>query len=133
VHLDSPLPGSRIRIEPAVEGPLRVRSRSAARRPGARDDRAQSAPPRLLSARDPDYPLDARQEGVTGAVELEVEVNPEGYVERATVTSSSGDGRLDAAAVRAALTWRYRPARRDGQAISAIDHATFDFFRDHRR
>ena len=53
-------------------------------------------------------------------------------VDRAVVVRSSGDRRLDAAAIRAALAWRYEPAHRGRRAMAGVDTATFEFYREGR-
>jgi TonB family protein len=111
---------------------------SALRRSGVRTEsfpagESDTVPPRLLEGRDAEYPLGAVQEGVTGTVELKVVVDNEGFVERAVVVRSSGDARLDAAAIRSVMTWRYRPARRGGWPVPGTDLATVEFFRDRGR
>lgn len=92
-----------------------------------------TTPPELITGREAEYPIGAMADGVTGTVELKIIVDREGFVERALVVRSSGDRRLDAAAIRAALAWRYQPARRGRRAVSGVDTATFEFFRDGRR
>jgi TonB family protein len=92
-----------------------------------------TTPPEVLTGQEAEYPISAMADGVTGTVELKITVDPEGFVERAVVTRSAGDRRLDAAAIRAALVWRYQPAHRGRRAVSGVDTATFEFFRKGRR
>jgi protein TonB len=61
----------------------------------------------------------ARSEGVTARVRLRVVVTEDGGVGGVTVIVSSGRAALDAAAVAAARTWRFLPARRDGAPIAS--------------
>jgi periplasmic protein TonB len=75
----------------------------------------------------PDYPLSAREEGVTGEVVLGYVVNAEGRVENVKVARSSGDDRLDRAALAAARRWRYRPAVRNGLPQSVKWRRTLHF------
>lgn len=116
-----------------------IRSRRDAVQPTIGDEDAPAGeargitPPELVSGREAEYPLDAMRDGVTGTVQLKINVDPEGYVERAVVVRSSGDRRLDAAAIRAALAWRYEPAHRGRRPLAGVDTATFDFFREGRR
>jgi TonB family protein len=48
------------------------------------------------------------------------------------VIRSSGDDRLDQAAEAAVRRWRYRPARRGGRAVTAVDYAVIEFYREDR-
>jgi protein TonB len=73
------------------------------------------------------YPPSAAEEGVTGTVHLKIVVGLTGRVETALVVRSSGDARLDAAATRSALRWRYRPARRDGEPVPSVVYAAVEF------
>jgi len=61
-----------------------------------------------------DQPLGATGQGKVG---LELVLGTDGQVDDVTVTQSSGDPRLDAAAQLSAANWRYTPAKRDGQPI----------------
>jgi protein TonB len=76
------------------------------------------------------YPEDAAREDVTGSVRLKLILDRRGRVEDAIVVQSSGDDRLDEAAAEAVRRWRYRPARRNGRAVAAVDYATIQFYRD---
>lgn len=78
------------------------------------------------------YPEEAAQEDVTGSVRLKAIVDRRGRVEEAVVVRSSGDDRLDAAAESAVRRWRYRPARRNGRAVTGVDYVVIDFYRDDR-
>jgi len=93
------------------------------------DETRSVTPPRLLQSHGADYPTSAMAEGVTGRVRVKMNIGPDGFVDGVVITRSSGDARLDAAAVRAALTWRYLPARRNGIPVASEDYAQFEFFR----
>ena len=65
------------------------------------------------------YPIESLLANEEGQTVLNVTVGPDGHVTEATVESSSGYQRLDAAAVRIAKTlWVYEPQTRDGQPVS---------------
>lgn len=70
----------------------------------------QGRPARLASRVVPDYPADAGREGKSGVVDLDLLINPAGSVVQ-TVTLSSPDSRLTAAAVAALRAARFEPAR----------------------
>jgi periplasmic protein TonB len=58
---------------------------------------------------------------------VKVVVAPSGRVESAVVIGSSGDARLDQAAVQSVLRWRYRPGRRAGRGVPSVAYATVRF------
>lgn len=67
----------------------------------------------------PAYPSASRQLGEQGKVLLRVLVNTEGQVEQVTLRKSSGHERLDQAAQETVQKWRFVPARRGEQVVSA--------------
>jgi len=67
----------------------------------------------------PPYPLVARRRGIAGVVMLRAEVSPDGRCLQAKVAKSSGYGPLDEAALEAVKKWRFVPAKKGGQAVSA--------------
>jgi len=67
-------------------------------------------PPLLLSRVTPDYPRQARRQGVEGLVVLEAILNLEGQIEDDIKVLQSVP-LLDDAAVQALRRWRFRPAR----------------------
>ena len=68
-------------------------------------------PPQLLSGAAPVYPKDLERRGITGTVGLAIVVGSDGGVESVDVSSSSGQPELDQAAIEAAYTYRFEPAR----------------------
>ncbi len=62
----------------------------------------------------PEYPADARAEGIAGRVLLEVEIAEDGAVASVEVVESSGDRRLDRVAEEAVRQWAFTPAMLDG-------------------
>lgn len=68
-------------------------------------------PPRLLSGSAPVYPKDLERKGITGTVGLAIVVGPDGGVQSVDISSSSGQSELDQAAIVAAYTYRFEPAR----------------------
>jgi protein TonB len=74
-------------------------------------------PPRPKSSNViPPYPQEARTDGRTGVVVLEIVILADGSVDRVRVVR--GDEPFASAAVEAVKTWKYEPARFKGQAIS---------------
>nr|WP_260170381.1 energy transducer TonB [Roseococcus suduntuyensis] len=89
-----------------------------------------SAPPRPDAGfrnAGPAYPEMARQRGQQGAVVLDLRVDAEGRVVGAEVAQSSGHPMLDAAARRAVLNWRFRPALDGGRPVEAHLRSTVRF------
>lgn len=85
------------------------------------------APPKPHKAIKPDYPKGARQRGEQGDVVLEIRVNAAGIVDRVDVVSPSGFPELDEAAVRAARTARFTPAKSGGSAVASTARLTLTF------
>jgi len=67
----------------------------------------------------PSYPLSARRRGIEGKVLLRAEVSPDGVSNRIEVKKSSGWEMLDQAALQAVQNWRFVPARKGTQAVTA--------------
>lgn len=65
----------------------------------------------------PQYPRDAARNGITGWVQLEVTVNPDGTVRGAKVMDSKPRGLFEAAAVAAVMRWKFKPKVVDGQPV----------------
>ncbi len=72
--------------------------------------------PRAIYAPDPEYSDEARKAKYQGTVILWVVVGPEGRVHDIRVQRSLGMG-LDDKAVEAVRTWKFEPARKDGQPV----------------
>lgn len=67
----------------------------------------------------PQYPHASRRLGEEGKVVLRVFVSTEGDAKQVEVKHSSGFQRLDLAAEKAVARWRFVPARRGEQAVTA--------------
>lgn len=67
----------------------------------------------------PAYPAESRQAGEQGKVLLRVLVNADGNVDQVTLRKTSGHPRLDDAAMETVKQWRFVPAQRASQAVSA--------------
>jgi periplasmic protein TonB len=65
----------------------------------------------------PAYPRDAARNGITGWVQLEVLVNPDGSVRTARVLDAKPRGLFEAAAVQAVLRWKFKPKMVNGLAV----------------
>jgi protein TonB len=79
----------------------------------------------------PRYPASALRRGESGEVLLRIEVDANGMPYAMDIMRSSGSLELDRAALVAARDWRFRPALRDGQPVSASVNVPITF--DSRR
>ncbi|MGE0193033.1 MAG: TonB family protein [Planctomycetota bacterium] len=104
----SPPPPAPTDVAPALQPPPPVLRPARVQRPRPTPPRAV---PRQAWVPSPTsyYPEPARLEGVEGAVRLELDIAASGSVLRAWVIASSGDARLDEAAVRLGMAIRFHP------------------------
>jgi TonB family protein len=65
----------------------------------------------------PKFPVLAHNRGMTGWVELEFTVFPDGSTGDIVVTNSSPRKTFDSSATTAVGQWRYKPVQRDGKAV----------------
>jgi TonB family protein len=72
-------------------------------------------------APDPEFPELAREQDLSGYVDLEFTVNSDGSVADVAVLKSQPAGVFEKSAVAAVSQWRYRPLERDGVPVS--EHA----------
>jgi protein TonB len=63
----------------------------------------------------PRYPRDALRDGISGWVEFEIVVNPDGTVKSARVLRAQPRGVFDVAAMQSVLKWKFRPKIVDGK------------------
>ncbi len=94
---------------------------------GAPAANANNTAPVAISQPAPNYPRDALRRGLGGTVRVQATVAPDGSVERMEVASSSGNRELDRAAMEAVRRWRFNPAMRNGQPVSATVVIPLDF------
>jgi protein TonB len=67
----------------------------------------------------PNYPTISRRLGEEGLVLLQVQVTADGKAGSVELQTGSGSDRLDEAALEAVKKWRFVPAKRGDQAVSA--------------
>jgi periplasmic protein TonB len=79
---------------------------------------AAAATPLPIDSPAPRYPPAALRRGESGTVVLRVHVGADGVPYAVDVVDSSHSRLLDRAAADAVKRWRFRPAQRDGQAVS---------------
>ena len=83
--------------------------------------------PRALSAPPPAYPRSSLRSGVSGNVQLRIEVGADGVPTDVEVVGSSHNRELDRAAVQAVRRWRFQPAMRNGVPEAASVQQTISF------
>lgn len=67
---------------------------------------------------EPKYPRKARQRGLEGTAIIQVAINIQGRVTKATIYKSSGHRLLDKAALKAVKQYRFEPHRVNGVAVA---------------
>jgi TonB family protein len=72
--------------------------------------------PEAITKVPPDYPADARQQGIEGTVLVQVLIGRDGLVKDTKVVKSNPA--LDAAAVTAVQQWRFKPAVTKGEPVA---------------
>ena len=73
----------------------------------------------------PEYPQMAKQMRLSGRVEVEAVIDPEGNVEKTQVVS--GNALLSGAAVNALKRWKFTPFTSGGKPCRAVTTIAFDF------
>ncbi|MEM9696620.1 MAG: TonB family protein, partial [Myxococcota bacterium] len=84
-------------------------------------------PPKLKTFVEAAYPADLRAKGIQGNVELALTIDAEGRVTEVTVLTSSGEEKLDEAAVGAAKAFIFEPAQRGDSPIASRIRYTYRF------
>lgn len=90
------------------------------------DSGGKVEPPVLVRQTKAQYAVEPRRQRLQGDVGLELELDAEGNVLKATVTQPL-EPVLGANAVTAAQTWKYRPARVDGTPRRSVVKATVQY------
>lgn len=73
----------------------------------------------------PEYPAMARQLKITGKVELQVTISPEGKVEDVKILT--GNPVLTKSCAKIVADWKFRPFLQEGKPSRAIAPLSFDF------
>jgi TonB family protein len=84
----------------------------------------------LVSKIDPNYPEDAKQQGIQGVVLLQVEIDKEGNVDK--IELISGHPLLAPAAIEAVRQWKYRPYLLNGNPLSVDTQVKVNFTLEER-
>lgn len=84
-------------------------------------------PPKYLKGRSPVYPQSAADRGIEGSVEFLLMVNTEGRVVKVKLRQDSSSGVFEQSARQAVVTWRFSPARWQGEPVSVWVRQTVHF------
>ena len=79
----------------------------------------------LLQRVEPEYPEEARQQRIQGAVVLDVRIGRDGAIE--DVKLVSGQPLLANAAIAAVKQWRFKPRTQKGQPVEMQTRVTLNF------
>jgi len=112
---------------PAVSAPAPVAAAPAAAAPVIQPITPPDLRAAYLTNPRPPYPLAARRLGLEGKVVLRVEILENGSVAQVQVARGSGHDMLDQSALQAVKQWRFVPARRGGEAVSAAVEVPISF------
>jgi protein TonB len=88
--------------------------------------------PQIVRRIPPEYPNDAAEKGIEGAVDLSFRVSPRGDVEDVTVVHSEPSSVFNRAAIAAVRRWKYQPRKVDGIAVDARVQLRMTFKLDDR-
>jgi TonB family protein len=118
---------------PAVRGPAEsrqpseglVQAASSVEPADAMELSAAAAESGLVHRVEPDYPEDARRQGVQGSVVLEVHINPDGAVQELKLIS--GPSLLAQAATDAVRQWKFKPHMVNGHRAEMQTVVTLNF------
>lgn len=81
---------------------------------------------RILSRKEPEYPVRVREKGITGRVVLRAIFGADGRV-RNILAVASPDSELTAVCIEAARQIRFIPAQKDGQPVSQFVQIEYNF------
>jgi TonB family protein len=84
------------------------------------------SPPKPIYQPDPEYSEEARKAKYQGVVVLAMVIGPDGHPRDIRVQRSLGLG-LDEKAMEAVRTWRFEPAKKDGQAVAVAVNIEVSF------
>ncbi len=76
--------------------------------------------PRALRAIEPDYPVEADRNKLSGTVRLQLKVEADGRVSDVEVVNSTPPGAFDESAIRAFRNARFEPAQKAGRPVRAL-------------
>jgi len=108
---------ARLSVTQAAATPETRAPATATRSASSVDTDGSVSPPRILTRKEPVYPVNARRLRVEGTVLLNVLVGVDGMVREVKVLEAEGGKLLSPAAVDAVRQWTFTPATRGGQPV----------------
>ncbi|MGZ5051947.1 MAG: TonB family protein [Methylobacter sp.] len=117
----APVPRQIQKVSAPVNEPVAVQqpSKPADSKPSQQTYQSPNFNAAYLNNPAPNYPSVSRRLGEEGLVMLEVQVNTDGTADSVELQTSSGSSRLDQAALEAVKQWRFVPAKRGDQSVTA--------------
>jgi TonB family protein len=117
-------------MQPAQEGGVQNPAGSLERASSSEPDNAIAPLPAvaagtLLYRVEPEYPKDARRQGIEGSVVLDVHIGGDGAVQNAQLVS--GPAQLAQPSISAVKQWRFQPRRVSGRAVPMQTRVTLNF------
>jgi protein TonB len=88
--------------------------------------------PEVIKRFPPEYPGDAAEKGIEGAVDLSFGVSPQGEVHDVTVVHAEPSSIFNRAAMTAVRHWKYQPRKVNGVAVEAHVQLRMTFKLDDR-
>ncbi len=123
-----PKPKPKLEQEPKNEPEKKPAPAASAPAPAVAPKQARiDADPKPKKTIRPNYPRSARARGEQGDVTLEIRVNKRGGVDRVTVVKSCGFPELDEAAVKAAKSAKFIPAKSSSKSVDSTARLTLKF------
>ncbi len=88
--------------------------------------------PMASSRLNPTYPYTARRRGIEGTVQVRFLVDEKGRVQHLEITGAKPRGVFEESVLRSVPRWRFRPGRKDGQAVATWVETTINFKLENR-
>ncbi len=77
-------------------------------------------PPKVLSQVLPEYPASALEKGREGLVMIQAYIGSSGNVGKVEIKKSSGNPKLDEAAINAVALWKFSPATKGSASLASL-------------
>ncbi|MBK7701499.1 MAG: TonB family protein [bacterium] len=84
-------------------------------------------PPQVEMRVPPVYPFKAREQGITGAVQVKLKINVDGSVGRVVILDARPKGLFEDAVRQCVPRWRFRPGMVAGEAVTSWAITTLNF------
>lgn len=127
-----PKPDARTPLASTFSGKTLEDSNSASRSGPQAAPSPLTQEPEVISRFPPEYPGDAAEKGIEGAVDLSFLVSPQGDVHDVTVVHAEPSSIFNRAAMTAVRHWKYQPRKVNGVAVEAHVQLRMTFKLDSR-